>query len=322
MKIPTLMSVLSLLVPCAAAQLTPNRTYYGIDRTMPMTVDRPDGADGELSIRLLEPSTANAIESADVSEGGVDLAALFPLLWEAKGTPRLVYAQLFAGETPVGSAVVLQPMINPRIGQVDPRTNRVRFVSTGSTYSGIRAYSEKYVRLETTEGDIVLRMRPDEAPNVAANFLDLVEGGYYTDVIFHRVIDRKEGRDPFVIQVGDPTGTGSGGPGRFVDLEPSAMEHDFGVISMARTNDPNSNGSQVFICLSRPGTQFLDGLYTAFGEAVEGGDAILAIAAVETDERDRPVFPPSIISAELIDAPPFGTGPDPVKRPIESSQPR
>src|SRR5262249_45879024 len=129
------------------------------------------------------------------------------------------------------------------------------------------------VVLETSLGGVEFRMRPDEAPNTVWNFLALCRGGFYTDVQFHRVkaISPHNGA-PFVVQSGDPIfghasqGVGWGGPGYLVNLEQSHLAHDFGVLSMARLEDqPNSAGSQFFICLSREGTVQLDGRFAAFG---------------------------------------------------------
>ncbi|MCB9861278.1 MAG: peptidylprolyl isomerase [Phycisphaeraceae bacterium] len=156
--------------------------------------------------------------------------------------------------------------------------------------------------MHTSKGDIELRLRPDQAPNTCWNFRHLVEGGFYTDIIFHRIVGPN-----FVIQAGDPTGMGSGGPGYNFDLEDSKLPHDFGVLSTARSGDPNSNGSQIFICLSRDGTNFLDGRYTSYGQTVRGFDVIREIAAVPVNNQ-RPIDPPVWHSAELIDAPPYGTG--------------
>jgi peptidyl-prolyl cis-trans isomerase B (cyclophilin B) len=190
----------------------------------------------------------------------------------------------------------------------------------GDIYSGIRAYTEKHVVMETDEGTIEFRLRPDEAPNTVWSHMQLVDGGFYTDIIFHRVVPKTntpQGEHPFVIQAGDPLGQGNGGPGFMIDLEPSQLEHAFGVLSMARSGDPNTNGSQFFVCLSRPGTSFLDGRYTAFGEAVKGADVIVKIGAtpLANAASGRPVEPPVIERAYLVDAPPYGEGPDPVERP-------
>ena len=160
--------------------------------------------------------------------------------------------------------------------------------------------------LHTTKGDIRIAMKPDEAPNTAWNFLELARGGFYRDVAFHRVVKLDRNGLPFVIQGGDPTATGDGGPGYWLPIEDSHLSHDFGVISMARSDDPDSNGSQFFFCLSREGTKRLDGQYCSFGYAVDGTQTIKAIAEVELAdvEAGRPVDPPLIRSAELIPAPP------------------
>ncbi|PHQ78224.1 MAG: peptidylprolyl isomerase [Phycisphaera sp.] len=170
--------------------------------------------------------------------------------------------------------------------------------------------------MATSEGDITFRMRPDEAPNTVWNFLSLGDGGFYTDIAFHRVMPQ------FVIQAGDPRGEGTGGPGYFLDLEDSKLLHDFGVLSMARSSDPNSNGSQVFICLSRERTQGLDTRYTGFGQAITGADVIMKIANTPlTSERrsETPVNPPLIHTATLVDAAPRGTGAAPVALPKEEA---
>lgn len=111
---------------------------------------------------------------------------------------------------------------------------------------------------------------------------------------------------PFVIQAGDPTATGDGGPGYWLPIEDSHLPHDFGVISMARSDDPDSNGSQFFFALSRAGTARLDGQYCAFGYAVDGAATIKAIAEVELADvkAGKAVDPPLISSAELVPAPP------------------
>lgn len=311
----------------AMAQLTPDRTYYGINRSMPMTVSVPSGAEGVVEIGLFAPgepgsAVSEPSERASAEAGRVDLAGLFPVLWTTS-KPGTMYAQLLVGGKKVGSPVVLQPMVAVEYAQ-DPGGNRPpAWQSRGSlAYSGIKAWSDKRVVLETSLGEVEIAMRPDVAPNSVWNFLQLVEGGFYTDVIFHRVVPATQNGHPFVIQAGDPTGQGDGGPGHMIDLERSPMEHDFGVISMARTNDPNTNGSQFFLCLSREGTSFLDGRYTAFGQTVRGGEAIVSISNVPIADpsRGRPAEPPVIKSARTVAAPPFGEGPTPVTRAAAEAQ--
>lgn len=312
--------VLLAFAQSALAQLTPDREYYGIDRTIPMAVVLPSGVAGDIEIALYLADGTEAVRAA-ATEGAVDLAGLFPVLWTAT-TPQISYAQLLVDDEPIGSSVVLVPMITPNLAQLSGRKavfpeRPAQFAK----YAGLRAWTDRHVVFSTTLGDIEFRMRPDKAPNTVANFLDLVEGGFYTDIIFHRIIGGKDGRDPFMAQVGDPTGTGSGGPGRFIDLEDSDLAHDFGVLSMARTGDPNTNGGQVFVCFSRGGTYFLDTQYCSFAEAVSGADAILALEKVKTDASDRPVGdPPMLKSAKTVPAPPYGKGPEALKRPEDGER--
>ena len=336
--------LVAALAPTAAAQLVPERTYYGVDRRMPMSVHAPEGFAGGVTIKLHEPVTAEVVDEVTAAAGRVDLAALFASLWRSED-PHVLYAQLYLDGVATGPAVVLQPMLSPDYAHnVDPRTLTPTFgqgrpvfnserietlIENGlaspqqrpePVLSGMRAYVDSHVVFETTLGEVEFRMRPDVASNTVWNFLSLTDGGFYTDILFHRIVKSVRTRDgseqPFVVQVGDPTGTGAGGPGYMVDLEKSTLPHDFGVLSMARSGDPNSNGSQVFICLSRAATQPLDGLYTAFAYAVRGGDTIEALAGVDVDQSDRPVDPgPRLISAKLVDAPPATAWPDPVEAP-------
>lgn len=303
----------ALLAPAGWAQLSADRTYFGIDRPVPMHARAPEGA-GELSIALHPPGSKPddpATPRAKVAPGPVDLASAFPEYWK-KHAGSLVYAQLYAGAEPLGPPVVLQPLTPPKVAV--PQGNRISFIEQPTGLSGIRADVDKHVVLETTLGEIELRLRPDQAPNTCHNFRDLVAGGFYTDIQFHRII----GPD-FMAQCGDPRGEGSGGPGRNIDLEDSKLPHDFGVVSMARTNDPNSGGSQFFLCFDRSRTAALDGRYCAFGQAVRGGDVIEKLARVEVvnnaqGEPSKPKDPPVLRRAGLVEAPPFGRAPEPVKR--------
>lgn len=306
-----------LLASCAAtasAQLTPDRLYYGIDRPVPMKVAIPEGKGGEPSIQLFAPGGTEPLATAAALAGPVNLATLFPDLWKADAKPSVRYAQLVVGSERVGPPVVLQPMVDAPRAELAGGDSRPRFRPASPVNAGLRAYVDKNIVFTTTLGEIEFRMRPDQAPNSVWNFRHLTEGGFYTDILFHRIVAKLPGSGaPFVIQVGDPTGTGGGGPGYAIDLEDSKLKHDFGVLSMAREPDPNTGGSQVFVCLSRAGTSFLDGSYTAFGEAVRGTDVIKAIAAVPVGANDRPNEPgPKIVTAKLVDAPPFGTGPKPL----------
>jgi cyclophilin family peptidyl-prolyl cis-trans isomerase len=297
----------------ADAQLVPEREFYGVNRPIPMRVDVPEGAAGEVEIHLLAPVSAEAVETASAEAGRVDLSTLFPVLW-TRPNPTLLYAQLVVGGAKVGPAVVLSPMLTPRNAVAQGREISWS-AEQGRIHSGLRAWTDRHVVFETTAGEMEFAMRPDQAPNTVLNLISLAEGGYYTDIIVHRIIPE------FVIQFGDPTGFGSGGPGYQFDLERSTLPHDFGVISMARTADPDSNGSQVFVCLTRERTQALDGAYCAFGQLVRGDQAVLDIAGAELEDprAGRPANPPVITGAHTVPAPPYGDGPAPLARPADTS---
>jgi peptidyl-prolyl cis-trans isomerase B (cyclophilin B) len=140
-------------------------------------------------------------------------------------------------------------------------------------------------RMETTEGPIVLELYPKQAPHHVNSFVFLSKEGYYNGVIFHRVIPG------FMIQGGDPTGTGGGGPGYKLKAEFNPTHHARGVLSAARTPDPDSAGSQFFIM--HGDSPHLDNQYTAFGKVIEGMDVVDKIANAPTN-GERPVKPASI----------------------------
>lgn len=155
------------------------------------------------------------------------------------------------------------------------------------------------VEFETTLGNILLDVYPDVAPGHSKNLIGLTKIGYYDGIIFHRVIPK------FVIQVGCPEGTGTGGPGYRIAQEFNKTLHEPGILSMARTSDPNSAGSQFFICLSRQGTASLDNQYTVFGKTAdeESLAVVQQIGAVETDYNDRPKKEVKIIRGRVIVTP-------------------
>lgn len=137
------------------------------------------------------------------------------------------------------------------------------------------------VMLETSMGNIKIQLFDDKVPVTAGNFKKLVEQGFYNGIIFHRVIDG------FMIQGGDPTGTGMGGPGYKIqdEFHPSLTHSKAGIVSMANAG-PNTGGSQFFITLAA--TPWLDGRHSVFGEVIEGMDVVEAIGKVQTGAQDRP----------------------------------
>ena len=144
------------------------------------------------------------------------------------------------------------------------------------------------VTIEMESGKTIkLELYPEIAPNTVANFVSLASKGYYDGLIFHRVIPG------FMIQGGDPTGNGMGGPGYTIKGEfarngyrENTLRHTRGVISMARSGMPNSAGSQFFIM--HADAPHLDGSYAAFGKVTEGIETVDEIASVRTDRQDRP----------------------------------
>jgi cyclophilin family peptidyl-prolyl cis-trans isomerase len=192
----------------------------------------------------------------------------------------------------------------------------------GRTFTGFLAYSDARVVMDTEYGELEIELRPDAAPNTARNFRELAAGGFYRETVFHRVVPLTPAGDPFVIQGGDPSGEGSGGPGWWLPMERSTLPHEFGVVSMARDTHPDSAGSQFFICLSRAGTARLDGSYTAFGQVVRGGDVVRRIAQVPLADAStgRPRQPPLLRDAWLVPAPPRSLG-SPVAAPPPTPEP-
>lgn len=148
-------------------------------------------------------------------------------------------------------------------------------------------------------GEISLELYPEKAPITVENFVNLAKSGFYDGLIFHRVIPG------FMIQGGDPLGSGFGGADKNIKGEFSAngvendLSHERGVISMARANDPDSASSQFFIM--HADGKFLDGQYAAFGKVTDGMDVVDEIAAVPTDMMDKPRFEMKMEKVEIVE---------------------
>lgn len=158
------------------------------------------------------------------------------------------------------------------------------------------------VSMSTSKGDIRIELDAQKAPVTTQNFVDYVNNGHYDGLIFHRVIPG------FMIQGGDPyskTGAGpvgTGGPGYQIKAEFNDVHHTRGTLSMARSQDPDSAGSQFFICHQEsPNTSNLDGQYTAFGQVVEGIDVVDKIVNLPTDMNDRPTPNEAILKSVRIE---------------------
>jgi peptidyl-prolyl cis-trans isomerase B (cyclophilin B) len=164
------------------------------------------------------------------------------------------------------------------------------------------AEAKEVAVIKTSEGTMVLEFYPDVAPKHVENFKTLAKKGFYDGTCFHRVIKG------FMIQGGDPNTKndsakdtwGMGGPGYTINAEFNAKHHARGVLSMARTSDPNSAGSQFFICHGDAG--FLDGQYTVFGNLIKGDDVLEKIATTATEPPDRPIKRVNVESIKIVPA--------------------
>jgi len=302
----------------------------------------PPNGPVEVVIRGADPQTRHTlllIDSAgevlgmvkDIPSGKVDLLQALP---GVQGMNRAAWLQLAVNDEAVGSPLVVQPLREPppvrtvRSKRPDGTTEFTKVVGWGSepldpddttldeikrtwiegdppVLSGYRIYPDMDVLVRTDHGEMRIALAPHEAPATAWNFRTLVREGFYDRGGFHRIVPAdREGR-PFVIQGGDPTLSGNGGPGYALALEPSRLPHDYGVLSMARADEPHSAGSQFFIALGREATARLDGQYCAFGFVVSGSRAIDSIAATPIADAatGRPAELPVILSMQLVPAP-------------------
>ncbi len=150
------------------------------------------------------------------------------------------------------------------------------------------------IRIETSKGDIEAELYADKAPKTVENFVKLAKTGFYDGLIFHRVIPG------FMIQTGDPTGTGRGGPGyTFADeFVPGLNHNDAGIFSMANAG-PNTNGSQFFI--TEAPTPWLDGKHSIFGKVTSGIEVVHKIANSARDANDKPVTPVTMKKVTVLD---------------------
>jgi len=147
--------------------------------------------------------------------------------------------------------------------------------------------------LQTNQGAIAVELFDEDAPTTVENFLKLARDGFYDGVIFHRVIP------DFMIQGGDPTGTGTGGPGYSFEDEFNDHKVERGALAMANAG-PNTNGSQFFVVTTQA-APWLDGKHTVFGRVTEGMDVVDAISEVDTDANDKPREPVTIDRVEVSD---------------------
>ncbi len=194
--------------------------------------------------------------------------------------------------------------------QGDTAATTATTATSASEQKPIGDYENKVAELHTTAGEIDIRFFPDVAPNHVKNFIDLAKSGFYNGTKFHRVIPG------FMIQGGDPNtktndyeSWGRGGSGKNVNAEFSSVKHKRGIVSMARSSDPNSASSQFFIMVADYPS--LDGQYSAFGQVTKGMDVADKIVSAKTTTNDRPLEPTTIQSITIRDAKPDEKGPTP-----------
>lgn len=171
-------------------------------------------------------------------------------------------------------------------------------------------YENKVAELHTSAGEIDIRFFPDVAPNHVKNFIDLAEKGFYNGTKFHRVIPgfMIQGGDPNTIS-GSPSTWGTGGSGKNVAAEFNTVKHVRGIVSMARSNDPDSASSQFFIMVATYPS--LNGQYSVFGQVTKGMDVADKIVSADKNPQDRPNNPTSIDKIVIRDAKPEEQGPAP-----------
>ena len=194
------------------------------------------------------------------------------------------------------------------------RSFRERMASYPFHIDSISRFKSSKQQKETVKklaaGEIDIRFYPDAAPNHVKNFIDLAEKGFYNGTKFHRVIPgfMIQGGDPNTIS-GSPYSWGTGGSGKNVAAEFNSIHHARGVVSMARSNDPNSASSQFFICVADAGS--LDNQYTAFGKVTKGMEVADKIVNAPRGAGDRPNNPTSIDKIVIREAKPDEKGPAP-----------
>jgi len=198
----------------------------------------------------------------------------------------------------VGTAVLAAAACGTSTTGESPATNANGCPT--SQPAALAAGEQRQIVVTTSMGEITLLVEADLSPIAVGNFVALAECGFYDNVIFHRIAYMQDGT-PFVIQGGDPTGTGMSGPGYTIKDEPVTGEYARGVLAMARSAAPDSQGSQFFIVLDDGAQPPLESArtYAILGRVTVGMDVVDAIARVERDAEDRPVVPVTILSTTV-----------------------
>jgi peptidyl-prolyl cis-trans isomerase B (cyclophilin B) len=261
------MHFIALLGMLLSSGLTPAKTWC--PPAAPLTVSVK--AEGDERLVLTKFGSDAELGSKDVTgESTPDIKQLFPQVKDAGCYVLYLVPKDKKLNEFTGTPLVLNVRDDKRAGSAPgPMVTKIEPL--------------RYVVMNTKQGPVTMGFYYDVAPNTVNSFLTLAEQGYYDGLLFHRIIK------DFMIQGGDPRGDGTGGPGYSLEQEFNDRPHHEGVLSMARSSDPNSAGSQFFICLDYGHTKGLDHEYTTFGKVTAGMDVVKAIGAVQTGAEDRPV---------------------------------
>jgi peptidyl-prolyl cis-trans isomerase B (cyclophilin B) len=216
----------------------------------------------------------------------------FILLTACGNSPEQEIGKVYQDSPPADTSVTTPPAVNQYSNQENqttaPATETTNPTNTMSKFdqTTMPEKGEQIVVMETSLGTIKMKLFPTKAPKTVENFIGLIDKGYYNGLIFHRVIPG------FMIQGGDPTGTGMGGAslwrGKFKDEINSDLSYLKGALAMANSG-PNTNGSQFFIVQTDDGDSILERKYSIFGQAFEGLDIVDKIANVQRDGNDKPL---------------------------------
>ena len=297
--------------------LVPTKMWYAPDQPLTVTIDAKQAV--VLVLTDFKGLRINTDVPARVEPGAtVDVRSLFPAMrigtYILYASPENVPVDRATHEY-IGTPLVIELRGDDRPG-----------AASGTIV--IKVEPLCVAKFDTDAGEMTAAFYYDSAPNTVTNFLELSRGGFYDGLIFHRVVP------DFVVQAGDPLGDGSGGPGYQIDAEFNSKPHLEGVLSMAREGDPmeregamprpdyaNSAGSQFFICLNYDRTKRLDRKYTAFGQLIDGLDAMRKIGSAEiADEGSgKPKVATKIRSIKVVGVT-AGSDPYPTQSPEEKTR--
>jgi peptidyl-prolyl cis-trans isomerase B (cyclophilin B) len=285
--VTALVALFSVIVP-AREWYAPNaRIDVQVQAKQPVSLVLID-----FSGKIMEPAVSNAVTETKT----VDVRQIYPQVAKAGAYVLLAVPQGKQNRDFIGTPVVIECLTAPK-------------PAASNTVNVLRVQPLVYAKMTTDMGEMKMLFWYDVAPVTVNSFLSLSAGGFYNGLSFHRIVPN------FVIQAGDPLGTGVGGPGYNIPAEFNDRAHDLGVLSMARQGDPleqqgsqprpefaNSGGSQFFICLNRATAKQLDRRYTAFGQVFDGLDVVTKIGAVPLADAQtgRPQKAPLLEKMQIV----------------------